>query len=157
MDESALLQGQVASGSGLGGTDMARGCRAAAVASAWPVGRGGAAWRVAVRRGVRREVLQSGPKPWGPACRLGRVAAIRALWARPVHARDVLDEMPWHSRALGWSWDLAGWGYSLRQNHWTSWYDPRFKVTMQRQNHVKTGHAHQVFDKMPRALRHFLE
>ena len=120
-------------------------------------GTAGAAWRVAERRGACGEVLQSGPKPWGPACRLGRVAAIRALWARPVHALNVLDEMPWHSRALGWSWDLAGWGYSLRQNHWTSWYDPRFKVTMQRQNHVKTGHAHQVFDKMPRALRHFLE
>ena len=150
-------QGQVASGRGLGGTDMARGCRATAAASVWPVGRGGAAWRIAERRGACGEVLQSGPKPWGPACRLGRVAAIRALWARPVHALNVLDEMPWHSRALGWSWDLAGWGYSLRQNHWTSWYDPRFKVTMQRQNHVKTGHAHQVFDKMPRALRHFLE
>ena len=86
-----------------------------------------------------------------------RHRAICALWARPVHALNVLEEMPWHSRALGWSWDLAGWGYSLRQNHWTSWYDPRCKVIMQRQNHVKTGHAHQVFDKMPRALRHFLE
>ena len=50
---------------GFGGADMGRSCRAAAAASAWPVGRGGAAWRVAVRRGVRGEVLQSGPKPWG--------------------------------------------------------------------------------------------
>ena len=54
-----------------------------------------------VRRGVRGEVLQSGPKPWGPACRLGRVAAIRALWARPVHALNVLDEMPEHATELG--------------------------------------------------------
>ena len=52
----------------------------------------GAAWRVAERRGARGEVLQSGPKPWGPACRLGHVAAICALWARPVHAQKVFDE-----------------------------------------------------------------
>ena len=80
---------------------MARGCRATAAASVWPVGRGGAAWRVAKRKGACGEVLQSGPKPWGPACRLGRVAAIRALWARPVHALGVLDEMPEHATELG--------------------------------------------------------
>ena len=57
----------------------------------------GAAWRVAERKGVRGKVLQSGPKPWGPACRLGRAAAIRALWARPVHAHQVFDTMPRHA------------------------------------------------------------
>ena len=64
-------------------------------------GAAGAAWCVAARRGVRGVVLQSGPKPWGPACLLGRVAAIRALWARPVHALGVLDEMPEHATELG--------------------------------------------------------
>ena len=64
-------------------------------------GAAGAAWRVAARRGARGVVLQSGPKPWGPACRLGRAAAIRALWARPVHALGVLDKMPEHATALG--------------------------------------------------------
>ena len=64
-------------------------------------GAAGAAWRVAERKGVRGKVLQSGPKPWGPACRLERAAAIRALWARPVHALSVLDEMPEHARSRG--------------------------------------------------------
>ena len=40
-------------------------------------------------------------KAVGPACQLGRVAAIRALWARPVHALGVLDEMPEHATELG--------------------------------------------------------
>ena len=61
----------------------------------------GAAWRIVVRREVCGEVLQSGPKPWGPVCRLGRAAAIRALWARPVHALGVLDKMPEHATELG--------------------------------------------------------
>ena len=107
MDESALLQGQVASGSGLGGTDMARGCRAAAAASAWPVGRGGAAWRVAVRRGVRGEVLQSGPKPWGQRVSSGAGRAIRALCSRSGRARDVFDTMPEHARGRGRGWQLT--------------------------------------------------
>ena len=90
----------------------------------------GAAWRVAARRGARGVVLQSGPKPWGPACRLGRAAAIRALWVRPVHARDVLDEMLWHVRGLQTTRKLAGWGYSLRQNHWTCWSGQGIKFTV---------------------------
>ena len=64
-------------------------------------GAAGAAWRVAERKGVRGKVLQSGPKPWGPACWLGRAAAIRALWACPVHALGVLDEMPEYARGRG--------------------------------------------------------
>ena len=60
-------------------------------------GAAGAAWRVAERKGVRGKVLQSGPKPWGPACRLGRAAAIRVLWARPEHALKVFGVMSWHA------------------------------------------------------------
>ena len=41
-------------------------------------------------------------KARGPACRLERTGrAIRALWARPVHALSVLDEMPEHARGRG--------------------------------------------------------
>ena len=99
---SHCSRGQVASGGGSDGADMSRGCRAAAAASSWPAGAWrGEAWRVAVRRGARGVVLQSGPKPWGPACRLGHAAAIRALWARPVHALGVLDKMPEHATELG--------------------------------------------------------
>ena len=161
MDELGLFRGQVASGRGLGGAARGRGALPTPECRQERPGGGAVACQGGLVRCCEAGSVWRGAAVWakagGPACRLGRVAAIRALWARPVHALNVLDEMPWHSRALGWSWDLAGWGYSLRQNHWTSWYDPRFKVTMQRQNHVKTGHAHQVFDKMPRALRHFLE
>ena len=63
----------------------------------------GAAWRVAVRRVARGEVLQSEPKPWGPACRLVCTAAICALWACPEHADHLFGEMPWPARWLGWS------------------------------------------------------
>ena len=56
-----------------------------------------AAWRVAVRRLVRGVALQSGPKPGGQRVGSGAVRAIRALWARPVHARKVFDTMPWHA------------------------------------------------------------
>ena len=114
-------------------------------------------WHDVARRGARGEVLQSGPKPWGPACRLGRVAAIRALWARPVHALNVLDEMPWHSRALGWSWELAGLGYGLQGDQWTSLRGQRIRFTLLTKIHAKSDHALQVFDKMPQALRQVLE
>ena len=86
---------------------MVQGCRAAAAASVWPAGRGGgylarcceegSAWRGAAERA----------KAVGPACRLGRVAAICALWARPVHARDVFDTMPEHARGRGRGWQLT--------------------------------------------------
>ena len=59
----------------------------------------GSAWRGAAERAKTR----------GATCRLGRTGrAIRALWARPVHAHHLLDEMPWPARWLGWSWGLAG-------------------------------------------------
>ena len=65
MDERALLQGPGGEPGWLGRRCTAQGCRAATAASAWPIGRGGAAWRVAARRGARGVVLQSEPKPWG--------------------------------------------------------------------------------------------
>jgi len=65
VDERALLQGPGGEPGWLGRRCTVQGCRAAAAASVWPAGRGEAARRVAVRRGVRGEVLQSGPKPWG--------------------------------------------------------------------------------------------
>ena len=89
---------------------MARGCRAAAAASAWPVGRGEAAWRVAVRRGVRGEVLQSGPKPWGQRVSSGAGRAIRALCSRSGRARDMFDTMPEHARGCGGGWQLTDLG-----------------------------------------------
>ena len=91
----------MASERGLGGAERRRAVgRQRRLALGLP-GAAGASWRVAERKGVRSKVLQSGPKPWGPACRLGRAAAIRALWARPVHALSVLDEMPEHARGRG--------------------------------------------------------
>ena len=85
----------------MGGAERSRGCRRRRRLAIGLPGAAGAAWRVAARRGARGVVLQSGPKPWGPACRLGRAAAIRALWARPVHALGVLDKMPEHATELG--------------------------------------------------------
>ena len=107
----------------------------------------GSAWRGAAERA----------KAVGPACRLGCVAAIRALCSRSGRARDVFDTMPEHARGRGRGWQLTDPGQEQLESQWTCQYDPRCKVTMQRQNHAKTGHAHHVFDKMSRALRHFLE
>ena len=68
------------------------------------------------REGVERERASArfsggaGGQGWvasGAAMRRGgsvRARAKRALWARPEHARDLLDEMPGRSRARGWSW-----------------------------------------------------
>ena len=39
-----------------------------------------------------------------------RARAKRALWARPEHARDVLDEMPGQPRVREGSWQLTGLG-----------------------------------------------
>ena len=91
----------MASRGGLGGAERRRAVGRRRRLALGLSGAAGAAWRVTERKGVRGKVLQSGPKPWGPACRLGRVAAIRALWARPVHALNVLDEMPEHARSHG--------------------------------------------------------
>ena len=49
------------------------------------------AWRGAAERAKTR----------GQCVGSGAVRAIRALWARPVHALGVLDEMPEHATELG--------------------------------------------------------
>ena len=124
-------------------------------------------WRWRCRAPGRAVVLWRGGECVARFCSVGQdrgatrrlvcAAAICALWARPVHARDVLDEMLWHVRGLQTTRKLAGWGYSLRQNHWTCWFGQVAKFTVQTKTHVKTDNAHKVFDKMPEALRHFLE
>ena len=103
-DEAELFQGQVASGRGLGGTDLAEarcGRRRAAKGSDGGAaghqgclacsGEKGSAWR--------------GSVVWAkPGARRGGSGAARAkrvLCSRPEHARDVLDEMPGHARGLG--------------------------------------------------------
>ena len=51
----------------------------------------GGAWRGAAERAK----IQGGQRVGS-----GVVCAIRALWARPVHARKVFDTMPWHATGL---------------------------------------------------------
>ena len=88
MDERALLQGPGGEPGWLGRRCMAQGCRAAVAASVWPTGRGGAAWRVAVRRGVRGEVLQSEPKSWGQRVGSGaRLQYARSGRVQCMHTR----------------------------------------------------------------------
>ena len=82
---------------GFGGADMGRGCRAAAAASAWPAGRGGGCLARCCEEGSAWRGAAERAKAVGPACRLGRVAAIGALWARPVHAHQMFDTMPRHA------------------------------------------------------------
>ena len=94
-------KGQVASRGGLGGAERSRGCRAAAAASYWPAGRGGGCLARCCEEGSAWRGASERAKVVGPACRLGRAAAIRALWARPVHALGVLDKMLEHATELG--------------------------------------------------------
>ena len=44
---------------------------------------------------------RAGQNQGGQRVGLGAARAIRALWARPVHALSVLDEMPEHARGRG--------------------------------------------------------
>ena len=49
----------------------------------------------------------------GAAVRRGgsvRARAKRALWARPEHAQDMLDEMPGQPRVLEGGWQIIGQG-----------------------------------------------
>ena len=119
--------------------------------------RRGAAWRIDERRGARGVMLPCGPKPGGPACQLGRVAAICALWARPVHAQKVFDEMLGWPKLLGIKCKSTGLGWRPLVGYWTTWFGQRDKSIIQIYNHAKTVHAHKVFDKMLRALRLVLE
>ena len=96
-------------------------------------------------------------KARGAMRRLGTTCAKRVLCSRPEHARNVLDEMPWHAGGFQTARGLAGWGYRLGKHHWTGWFGQGIKFIEQTQTHVKTDHAHKVFDKMLRALRQVLE
>ena len=87
----------------------------------------------------------------------GAARAKRVLCSHSERARDVLDEMPWHAGGFQTARGLAGWGYRLGKHHWTGWFGQGIKFIEQTQTHVKTDHAHKVFDKMLRALRQVLE
>ena len=75
-------RGQVASGSGFGGADMGRGCRAAVAASSWPAGvaRGGlarsgekgSAWRGAAERAKAVGASVSARRTYVPITRSAR-------------------------------------------------------------------------------------
>ena len=100
---------------------------------------------------------RAGQNPGGPACRLGRAAAIGALWARPVHAQKVFDEMPGWPKLLGIKCKSTGLGWRPLVGYWTTWFGQMDKFITQTYNHAKTVHAHRVFDKMPEASRQVLE
>ena len=124
-------------------------------------------WRWRCRAPGRAVVLWRGGECVARFCSVGQdrgatrrlvcAAAICALWARPAHAHQMLGEMPWHSRALGWSWELADLGYGLQGDQWTSLRGQRIRFTLLTKIHAKSDHALQVFDKMPQALRQVLE
>ena len=56
--------------------------------------------------------------------------AKRTLWARPVHARDMLDEMPGQPRGFQTTRELAERGYRLVKIHETCWIGQGLKFTM---------------------------
>ena len=102
VDELALFQGQVASGRGSVGADLSRGCRAAVAASSWLAGDVARGCLVCSGEWMRTGVAPQVSKGQGPdAATRAHAHAKRALWARPEHARDVLDKMPGHARGLG--------------------------------------------------------
>ena len=86
---------------------MAQGCRAAAAASSWPAGRGGGCLARCCEEGSAWRGAAERAKTVGPACRLGCVAAIRALCSRSGRARDVFDTMSEHARGRGRGWQLT--------------------------------------------------
>ena len=63
--------------------------------------------RASARRGSAGEQGSEMGRDEGGSAACRRSA--RALWARPEHARQVLDGMPARSRARGWSWHCTGW------------------------------------------------
>ena len=98
----------MASAGGLGGADTAGACmRPSASRHGRPdggavgcqVGRGG----VAVQGNTECWLGPVTGRIWvrGATRRLGRTGAKRTLWARPEHARDMLDEMLGHRRGCG--------------------------------------------------------
>ena len=150
-------RGQVASGRGLGGTERRRAVgRRRRLALGLP-GAAGAAWRVAARRGARGVVLQSGPKPWGQRVGSGaRLQYTRSGRVQCTHTRC--------STQCRGKLQVAGedgiYQIEVRSNGESSGHASLIKgasLQCNAKTHVKTDHALQVFDKMPRALRHFLE
>jgi len=60
-------------------------------------GEAGSAWRGSAVRA----------KAGGATRRLGCAAAIRVLWARPEHAREMFDTMSRHATGHRWGWGLG--------------------------------------------------
>ena len=158
---SHCSRGQVASGRGLGGAARGRGalptpeCRqerpgGGAVACQGGLARcceAGSAWRGSAER-AKAVGASVSARPRGCNTR-----ALGASSARTECARR-------NAMALQSAWLELGFsrvGYNLRQNYLTCWFGQGIKSIVQTRTHVKTDHARKVFDKMPRALRHFLE
>ena len=106
-DKLAKLQGAGGERGRLGRRRPEQGCRAAVAASPWLAGdaarlclaRCGEGEHVA-RKGTRRAGCgrsRAGVSAGRDAAARAHARAIRALWARPVHARKVFDTMPWHA------------------------------------------------------------
>ena len=98
----------MASAGGLGGADTAgaasvRQLAATAVLTValWGARLVGVVWRCRGTRSVGWDRSRAGFGCGGATRRLGRTGAKRTLWARPEHARDLLDEMPGHPRGCG--------------------------------------------------------
>lgn len=94
-------------------------------------------WRELRGWGVQKGTLRAGcgrsrtglSAGWDAVTR-AHVCAKRTLWARPVHARDVLDEMPGQPREFQTTRELAERGYGLGQNLGTCWVGQGLKFTM---------------------------
>lgn len=106
-DKLAKLQGAGGERGRLGRRRPEQGCRAAVAASPWLAGdaarlclaRSGEGEHAA-RKGTRRAGYgrsRAGVSAGCDAAARAHARAIRALWARPVHARKVFDAMPWHA------------------------------------------------------------
>ena len=112
---TACALGQLACAGGLGGASAAESAVDAGVLPRRRCRVPGRAWRVLERgrvpgvarqasRGQRWEATRAAVRRVGVV----RAHAKRALWARPEHARQVLDGMPAWSRARGWSRHCTG-------------------------------------------------
>ena len=94
-------RGQVANAGGLGGADTAgpasvRQLAATAILAMalWGARLVGVVWRCRGTRSVGWDRSRAGLSAGRDAAARALVGAKRTLWARPEHARDMLDEMP---------------------------------------------------------------
>ena len=106
---------------------------------------------------MRGVALQSGPKPGGPTCRLGRGSCnTRTLGASSARTKGVRYNVVacYRSqvRLASHRTRLEIEGNSRDKVVWSGG-----QVHKANKTHAKTVHALQVFDKMPQALRLFLE